>query len=457
MKNPVHQRVLKNLFSSSVAQGISIVIQLTLIPLYLKFWGQEVLGQWYLLQSVANWLFISDLGLFGAHATELTLLVSEKRFAEARPLLRSVSTLTFISSFFLLTCLVTLSSLGGFWEKLGISPSANHLSLITFLMCLHHFLMQRTGLLYDIFRAHGQMSRGTHWNTFMRFSEFTLSGVIVILGGQMTQVTFGLVIVRAVGYFAMFRNVRESYSELGFKFFPSLSQAVDLKAVRRLARPSFSFLLFPLADRIKFDGTSLVLGSLFGPPVVSAFNSVRTLANAVYQASALFRTSVLPEFSIAFASKKYDEARVAFLQCLLISFFINAFASLFLLTYGATIYEFWTHKLIHFDPVLLQIFLLSIVLHGVWSNGALPALSVNRHYQISIALVTSSALALLFSSALAFAFSYQAFAIGFLLNELILIPIVFKESLKVLEFKSGDLQITLGRLLKAQGIKVKKA
>lgn len=429
----IQKRLTKNILTSVFAQGVSVVIQLSLIPLYLKFWGKEQLGQWFIIQSVTNWLFVSDLGLLGAQATEMTLLISRGKIQECTKLYKSVSLTSAVMFTIGSTLLILLSSFSGLWNLIGINSPSEDLVWITLCLSLHTFLMQRTGLLHDVLRAHGNLSKGTMWNSFFRLAEFCVTGFTVLFGGKMLHVAYALLATRVIGLFAMQTSVGKEHAWINHPAVP------EILAIKKLMKPSFSYLLFPLADRIKYDGTSLILGAVFGPAVVSAFNTVRTLSNSVFQIGALIRNSILPEFSIALAKQEMDKAKNIFVACLFSSTAVILLCSILLFRFGAPVYEFWTHKQITFDPMLLQILLMGILFHGIWSNAALPAISMNQLSKISLSLVISSAFSLLLSSIMSISAGYYAFAIGFIVTEMLMIPVAFKESFKVMNFEFQDL------------------
>ncbi len=432
MKLTFKKRLTHNLLTSVFAQGVSVVIQLSLIPLYLRFWGKEQLGQWFIIQSFTNWLFISDLGLLGAQATEITLLVSREKIKECAKLFKSVSFTSAVMFTAASSLIIFLSSFTGLWKMLGIESPSQDLVWITLCLSTHTFLMQRTGLLHDVLRAHGNLSKGTMWNSFFRLAEFCVTGFTVIAGGKMLHVAYALLATRLIGFFSMQRAVQKEHAWL------QMPVEAELLQVKRLLKPSLSYLLFPLADRIKYDGTSLILGAVFGPVVVSAFNTVRTLSNSVYQIGALIRNSILPEFSIALARLEMEKAKNIFITCLFSSTLVTLVCSIVLFKFGAPVYEFWTHKQISFDPMLLQVLLMGILFHGVWSNAALPAISMNQLSKISYSLVISSAFSLVFACILSSFMGYYAFAIGFIVTEMLMIPVAFKESFKVLNFEASD-------------------
>jgi len=146
----------------------------------------------------------------------------------------------------------------------------------------------------------------------------------------------------------------------------------------------------------------------------------------------------LPEFSIALAKQELERAKSVFIGCILSSTLLILICSVLLFRFGAPLYEFWTHRQITFDPMLLQVLLIGILFHGIWSNAALPAISMNQLTKISFSLVISSVFSLLMATVLSVSMGYYAFAVGFIITEMMMIPVAFKESFKVLKFELSD-------------------
>lgn len=58
------KNVIENIVGAFIVKGGSLIISVVLLPLYLKFFqNQEVLGIWYTILSVLNWVVLFDLGL----------------------------------------------------------------------------------------------------------------------------------------------------------------------------------------------------------------------------------------------------------------------------------------------------------------------------------------------------------------------------------------------------------
>lgn len=58
------KNVIENIVGAFIVKGGSLIISVILLPLYLRFFqNQEVLGIWYTILSVLNWVVLFDLGL----------------------------------------------------------------------------------------------------------------------------------------------------------------------------------------------------------------------------------------------------------------------------------------------------------------------------------------------------------------------------------------------------------
>ena len=80
-----NKNVLRNILGAFVVKGGSLVISVVLLPLYLRFFqNQEVLGIWYTILSVLNWVILFDLGLGQGLRNQLpkALLKNYKKLAK---------------------------------------------------------------------------------------------------------------------------------------------------------------------------------------------------------------------------------------------------------------------------------------------------------------------------------------------------------------------------------------
>lgn len=79
-----NKNILYNVIGAFAVKGGSLIISVILLPLYLQFFqDQEILGIWYTILSVLNWVIIFDLGLGQGLRNQLpkALLNNDKKLA----------------------------------------------------------------------------------------------------------------------------------------------------------------------------------------------------------------------------------------------------------------------------------------------------------------------------------------------------------------------------------------
>ena len=80
-----NKNVLKNVVGAFVVKGGSLVISVFLLPLYLRFFqDQDILGIWFTILSVLNWIILFDLGLGQGLRNQLpkALIAHDKKLAK---------------------------------------------------------------------------------------------------------------------------------------------------------------------------------------------------------------------------------------------------------------------------------------------------------------------------------------------------------------------------------------
>lgn len=80
-----NKNILCNITGAFAVKGGSLVISVILLPLYLRFFqNQEILGIWYTILSVLNWVILFDLGLGQGLRNQLpkALTVNDKKLAK---------------------------------------------------------------------------------------------------------------------------------------------------------------------------------------------------------------------------------------------------------------------------------------------------------------------------------------------------------------------------------------
>ena len=68
----VWRRLRSNVFGYGYYQVVTIVVQLVLVPFYLKFWGTKLYADWLVLSGIPTMLLLLDFGVGQATANKAT-------------------------------------------------------------------------------------------------------------------------------------------------------------------------------------------------------------------------------------------------------------------------------------------------------------------------------------------------------------------------------------------------
>lgn len=101
--NELNKIIIINAIGMVICKGLSVLITLILFPEYIIFFGNnQVLGLWFTLLAVFNWLYIFDLGLGNGLRNKLPGLLSSKDYILAKKYVSSTYVFTIVLSAVLL-------------------------------------------------------------------------------------------------------------------------------------------------------------------------------------------------------------------------------------------------------------------------------------------------------------------------------------------------------------------
>ncbi len=110
LKKTIHsnRNIFINVLGAFFVKGASMLLSLFLLPAYIKFFGnQNVLGVWYTILSVLNWVLMFDLGIGNGLRNKLPEAINDKDTVGAKKLISS----TYISTIALVACIAVVGSI----------------------------------------------------------------------------------------------------------------------------------------------------------------------------------------------------------------------------------------------------------------------------------------------------------------------------------------------------------
>jgi len=377
-------RLTKGLGAQGYSQVVQIFIRLAEVPLLLGFWGTRLYGEWLMLTAIPVCLAICDGGFAGAASREMSMRSGAGDRHGALSIFQSTWLLLFLVSLgigslaFVAVKVVPLSEWLGF--KM-MDPAT--VKLVTLLLVGYVLVGFQAGIVYGGFYCEGRYAMGMALNATMQLMEIGGLVLAVAFGGGPLEAASGYLGGRIGGLFLMRLGLYRATPWLRFGW-----RVATLGEVKRLAKPAFASLAFPLGNALNIQGMRLLIGLLLGPPAVAVFSTLRTLARLAMQPSLVISRLIEPEMASAYGGNRLDVFCRLFNRSCQAALWMSAASCIALVVAGESLLGIWTHGKVPMDWTLYALLLLSAVVNAVWNTALMAAYATNRY--VHLALVYSA-------------------------------------------------------------------
>src|SRR5664280_1966554 len=76
-------RIARGLAANIGGMGVTLIIQLVSVPVFLTAWGVPTYGEWLILSAVPTYVALSDLSFSSVAGNSMVMLVAQGRRADA--------------------------------------------------------------------------------------------------------------------------------------------------------------------------------------------------------------------------------------------------------------------------------------------------------------------------------------------------------------------------------------
>jgi O-antigen/teichoic acid export membrane protein len=393
-KSTLKYRLLRNLGANAYGQGVSILIQLVSIPLYLHYWGVALYGEWLILSAIPGYLALSDIGFASVAANDMTMRVANGDRRGALEVYQSIW--LFISGVSVLVGIVVALSV--YCMPVAAQFSINHISeahtqQLLLILMMYVLIGLQGGVLNAAFRAAGRYAYGTTLANSVRLAEWAMSTVGLMLGGGVLTVAALNLAVRLLGLLLMWMvlHKQERWLYLG-------TDAASIQQVRYLLKPAMAFMAFPLGLALSLQGMVLIIGMTLGSAAVVIFSAYRTLTRTLVQVITMLNQAVWPEISAAYGAKNMDLVRQLHRKGSSINFWLALSAVALIGVVGEWFVGLWTHHAFEQNHLLFFLLLTTTFLNVLWQTSWVVLMATNQHQLITIAFILSAASGLVLST-----------------------------------------------------------
>jgi len=105
LSNKDNRGILINIIGAFLIKGLSLVLSIVSLPLYLRYFSDNtILGIWFTILTVLNWILSFDMGIDNGLRNLLTIAISEKNITKAKSLVSTSYFLIGIISIGIFVC-----------------------------------------------------------------------------------------------------------------------------------------------------------------------------------------------------------------------------------------------------------------------------------------------------------------------------------------------------------------
>lgn len=331
-------QVKKNVFTSFLAKGGSVVVNLLLVPITIDYVNPTQYGIWLTLSSIIAWFGFFDIGLGNGLKNKLTEAIAKGDYQRGK---EYVSTTYLILTVISAVLLLVFFSINGFINWPGIlnasAQLAKELSLVS-LLVFSVFCFQFVFQLIDVVCFANQKTSIT---SIINFSGSLLSLVIIFILTKFTKgsllflcLSVGISPLVVLLLFSLFL-----YRTTFRKFAPSFRLA-NLSYVKDIMPLGLKFFLIQIGLIFFYNSNNIIIAQVIGPEAVTPYNIAFKYFGVITMISVIVMTPLWPAITDANAKKDYSWIKKTVSKFEKISFLVFLLG-LVMLLFSERVYAMW--------------------------------------------------------------------------------------------------------------------
>lgn len=410
-----------------ISKLASTIIQFVQVPVLLHYWSFALNGEWMIITAIPSYLSFSNIGFGSVAGNEMTMLMARGDQEEALSVFQScwwlITLVMGITGMFM--CLVL-------WfipvaPLLHLHSMSNHdARWILAWLGLAVLLGQLEQLLQSAYRCVARYSYGNFLKSALSLVAFgsMLVPVVMGYGPRTTAEVFAIANVSITLILCVLVKRDIPWISYGWGHV----SAVQLK---RLTRPAFAFMGFPIGNALNIQGTLMAVQYALGPAAVVVFGTARTVSRIALQIVQMVNNTVWPELSIAFGAGNIELVRTLHRRACQIALFISIATVIAVAVLGPTFLHHWTAGKVPPSQSLVSLLLIVVVFYSLWSTSSTLVAAINQHERLATVYTVATGLTVLLTYFAAQRYGLFGAAGSLLLSEIIMDVYVLPSSLRI--------------------------
>lgn len=345
-------RLTRGTLANVLGQALNIIGQLAQVPILLSSWGNQAYGEWLALSAMVAYLSTLDLGMQTYVVNRLNQCHALRRMDEYTRVLHTGMLVNTAIPFAGLLAALPLIFLAPITSWLQLKETDPHTAAwVTAILSLQVVYSIAYGMVFGIYRTIGEYARGQMVSNLRYVLNLLLTVGVAMAGGRLRALAIAQLALIVITSLFIYIDVRRRRPEIRIGF-----ERADWRLGIEFLGPSLTFLAIQMVAALSVHGSTLVVSAMFGATALVAFSTLRTLSNMVKQAAATVQLALWPEFTTLDALSQTASLRTLHLLGTKIVMTVAVCASVFLITAGDRLIEFWTRGRVTYDQGLMLAF-----------------------------------------------------------------------------------------------------
>jgi O-antigen/teichoic acid export membrane protein len=375
------KRILKLMTASLTGQGVSVINQLLIPPLFFHCYdhGIERYGEWIALSAAISYLNTVNGGIQNYANNQMTIHYNRGEVDTARAV--QASALILSLSLFAIVAIADSTLLFlpvGRWLSLRYTASAAA-SQTMVLLILSLIISWLFAILANSFMAVGKLHRGANWTNAQRlFSTVLIAALLwgrasfpVLALGQCISIILFTVLVAI--------DLRTTAPIL----LPSLRYG-SVAVIRSLIRPSALFMLYSVSGFLLWQGPVLIVQKILGPASLAIFSLTRIVFNMGRQLLIVVTNAIGQEITILIGSRDWMRLHRLYELSERVVLSLVTTVSVGTLLFCPFLLTVWLHKRSVYDPTLCLLMAIISAVMAIKEHKTQFQWSSNQHQRFSV-------------------------------------------------------------------------
>lgn len=382
----VRARLLRVFSAQIYNQGVTMLVQIGLVPVLLALWGVKTYGTWLLVSAVPTYLAFSDLGFtYVAKNVMVSQVANGDRAAALRTFQSIFALLNIVAPLALLVLALVAWGLD-VPRLIGVAPEDAAAGmqalvlLVAAVLVYQYFLLVCAGV-----RSENRAAIESVFGATIRLVEAVAIAAVAASGAGIVAAAAATLIARLLYTGAVYLWLRGASPWLSFGH-----EAADRAEIRAMLHPAIAYAVIPIAQALLIQGPVIVVGSLMGPAAVVVFSTTRTLTRMGTSATNVLNNTFVTEYAYRWGSgaagdflalmRRHQKLSVAAIGGYAVGLMLFGRLALGLITHGTV------------DPgyLFLALMMAGVACEMLYSSILTPLSAANRHTRASHFLLAAS-------------------------------------------------------------------